>query len=105
MPTEPQPPTIAEIVRAAADAADPAGADPAVDELIGRFEDRDEPVTGVQDIEETFVEARRIIDPEGDSQALAQAVAVAIYLAFRRDELGSDREELLRLATRAEDVG
>jgi hypothetical protein len=30
------------------------------------------------------------------------AVAVATYLAFRRDELDDDREELLRLAARAE---
>jgi hypothetical protein len=46
MPTEPE---IAEIVRAAAEAADPPGADDAVTALITRFEDRDEPVTTVTD--------------------------------------------------------
>jgi hypothetical protein len=30
------------------------------------------------------------------------AVAVATYLAFRRDEIDDDREDLLRLAARAE---
>lgn len=104
MPREPETPTLAEVVRAGADAADPTGADEAVTELITRFEDRDEPVTTVGDIEEQLIEARRAIDLDGDSQPLATAVAVAIYLAFRRDELGSDPEELIRLATRAEDV-
>ena len=105
MPREPETPTLAEVVRAAAEAADPAGADDAVTELITRFEDRDEPVTTVGDVEEQLIEARREIDLDGDSRPLATAVAVAIYLAFRRDELGSDPEELVRLATRAEDVG
>jgi hypothetical protein len=49
MPTEPESPTLAEIVRAAAEAADPPGADDAVTALITRFEDRDEPVTTVTD--------------------------------------------------------
>jgi hypothetical protein len=104
MPTEPQTPTVAEIVRAAADAADPAGSDDAVTQLITRFEDRDEPVTTVTDIAEQLTEARAIIDVDGDSGPLATATAVAIYLAFRRDQIGTDREELIRLATRAEDV-
>ena len=30
------------------------------------------------------------------------AIAVATYLAFRRDEMDDDREDLLRLAARAE---
>lgn len=104
MPREPETATLAEVVRAAAEAADPTGADDAVTALITRFEDRDEPVTTVGDVEEQLLEARRAIDLDGDSRPLATAVAVAIYLAFRRDELGSDPDELIRLATRAEDV-
>jgi hypothetical protein len=104
MPTEPQTPTLAEVVRVAAETADPDGADPAVTDLITRFEDRDEPVTAVADVEEELVEARGAIDIDGDSRPLAIAVAVATYLAFRRDQIDSEPEELIRLATRAEDT-
>jgi hypothetical protein len=104
MPTEPHTPTLAEIVRAAVDVADPYGADDRVTELMTRFEDRDEPVTAVlNNIEEEMAEAHGVIDPERDSEALANAVAVATYLAFRRDQLHDDPDELIRRATKAED--
>jgi hypothetical protein len=104
MPTEPQTPTFAQVVRVAAETADPAGADQAVADLVLRFEDRDEPITSVADVEEELAEARAAIDLDGDSERLATAVAVATYLAFKRGEIGADRDELIRLATRAEDV-
>ena len=104
MPTEPHTPTLAETVRAACDVADPSAADERVTELLTRFEDRDEPVTTVIDIEEQLAEAHGIIDPDGDSQALRNAVAVATYLAFRRDQFDADPDELIRRATAAEDV-
>ena len=47
MPTEPHIPTLAEVVKAAVDAADPTGADELVTELLTRFEDRDEPASAV----------------------------------------------------------
>jgi hypothetical protein len=103
MPTEPHTPTLAETVRAAADVADPNGADDRVTELITRFEDRDEPVTTVDDVEEQLAEAHRIIDPDADSQALRNAVAVATYLAFKRDQFDADPDDLIRRATAAED--
>jgi hypothetical protein len=105
MPTEPLPPTLAEVINAAVDAADPMGADDAVAELQRRFEDRDEPVTAVVDtIEEELLEARRIIDLEGDSMPLRTAVAVAIYLAFKPAQIGTRADELIRLAERAESL-
>src|SRR4051812_24971326 len=104
MPTEPHTPTVAEIVRTASEVADPTGADDRVTDLITRFEDRDEPVTTVTDIEEQLAEAHGIIDPDGDSESLRTAVAVATYLAFRRDQINEDRQELIRRATKAEDV-
>jgi hypothetical protein len=104
MPTEPHTPTLAEIVRIGSEVADPSGSDDRVTELITRFEDRDEPVTTVGDVEQELAEAHGIIDPEGDSETLRNAVAVATYLAFRRDQIHEDREELIRRATRAEDV-
>ena len=104
MPTDPHTPTLAEVVRAAAEVADPGGADDAVTELITRFEDRDEPISTVLDVEQQLAEAHGIIDPDHDSEALSNAVAVATYLAFRRDQLDTEPAELIRLATRAEDV-
>jgi hypothetical protein len=103
MPTDPHTPTLAEVVRVAGEVADPAASDDRVAELLTRFEDRDEPVTTVDDIEEQLAEARRIIDPDADSEPLRNAVAVATYLAFRRDQLGADPDELIRRATAAED--
>src|SRR3954454_1316339 len=101
MPTEPHTPTLAEIVRAACEVADPAAGDDRVSDLLTRFEDRDEPVTAVQDVEEQLAEAHGIIDPDADSELLRNAVAVATYLAFRRDQLHADPEELIRRASAA----
>jgi hypothetical protein len=103
MPTDPHTPTLAEVVRAAAEAADPAAADDRVNDLIMRFEDRDEPVSAVGDVEEQLAEAHGIIDPDGDSEALRNAVAVGTYLAFKRNELNDDPNDLIRRATAAED--
>jgi hypothetical protein len=104
MPTEPHTPTFAEIVRIACEVADPSGGDPAVTDLLTRFEDRDEPITTVLDVEQQLAEAHGIIDPDRDSDALANAVAVGTYLAFRRDQIHADPEELIRRANAAEDV-
>jgi hypothetical protein len=104
MPTDPHTPTLAETVHRACEVADPTGADDAVTELLTRFEDRDEPVSTVTDVEQQLAEAGGIIDPDGDSQPLATAIAVATYLAFRRDEFQADGQELIRLAMKAEDV-
>jgi hypothetical protein len=104
MPTEPHTPTLSEVVHRATEVADPSGGDDRVTELLTRFEDRDEPVSAVDDVEEQLAEAHGIIDPDRDSEALSNAVAVATYLAFRRDEINADADELVRLANRAEDV-
>src|SRR3954452_16896178 len=104
MPTDPHTPTFAEIVRIACEVADPDASDDRVTDLLVRFEDRDEPVTTVADVEEQLAEAHGIIDPDADSEPLRNAVAVATYLAFRRDQLKADPDELIRRATAAEDV-
>ena len=102
MPTEPSPPTLAEVVHRAAEAADPTGAEEGVAQLLARFEDRDEPVTGVPDVEEEIAEQKGAVDPQDEDPAVVLAAAVAVYLAHRRDELGDDPDHLLRLAARAE---
>ena len=103
MPTDPHTPTVAELVRIGAEVADPSASDDRVTELITRFEDRDEPVTAVEEIDLQLAEVHGIIDPDRDSEPLSNAVAVATYLAFRRDQIGDDPEQLIRLATRAEE--
>jgi hypothetical protein len=102
MPAEPEPVTVAEVVHRAIEVTDPEGANDALAELLERFEDDNEPVTGVEDFEEAVSEVVNSVgDPQLDPE-LAMAEAVAVYLAHRRDELSDDPVELLRLAVRAE---
>ena len=102
MPTEPETPTLAEVVDRAVAVCDPAGAHESVADLLVRFEDRDEPVTALPDIDAQMAEATGALDPDGIDPALAMTAAVAVYLAHRRTQMDSAREELLRLAARAE---
>jgi hypothetical protein len=105
MGTEPQRPTVSEVVRRAIEAVDPGGLDAGLAELERAFEDDDRPISAVADPESLFEEARReraAADPTGADPGLEVAAAVATYLAFRRDEVDEQREELLRLAIRAE---
>jgi len=81
---------------------DPEGVDDGVSALLTRFEDRDEPVTGIEDIEQLMAEAQGAVDPEAEDPAVVMAAAVTTYLAFRRTEADRDREHILRLAARAE---
>ncbi len=103
MPTNPQPVTLAEVVHKAVEVcAD--GSQDALDELEQTFEDADEPIAAIGDIEELLDE--RIGPPEFDDPevepAFAMARAVILYLAHRRDERDAEPAELLRLAARAE---
>jgi hypothetical protein len=102
MPTEPDPIIVYDVVNRAVDVVDPDRADDDVADFLERFEDADEPIQGIPDIGERFAEAAGARDPEGENPALQMAVAVATYLAFRRDELDDDPEDILRLAARAE---
>jgi hypothetical protein len=102
MPTEPAPVTLSQVVHRAVEVCDPAGTDPDLADFFIRFEDADEPVTAIEDVEQRMAEAAGALDPEGDLPALQMAAAVATYLSFRRDEVDEDPNELLRLAARAE---
>jgi hypothetical protein len=97
-----QTPTLSEVVRVAVDVVDP-DADQGLEDFLVRFEDRDEPIAGLQEtIEQQVAEAVGSLDPESEDPALQMAGAVVTYLAFRRDEVSDDRESILRLAARAE---
>ncbi len=102
MPTEPEIATLSQVVHRAAHAVDPTATDDGVWDLYRRFEDRDEPITAVQTLSETLAEGAGAIDPQAEDPAVQMTIAVATYLAFRRDEIDDDPEELMRLAARAE---
>src|SRR5829696_8210740 len=98
MPTEPEPVTISQIVHRAVEIVDPDGADEDVVELLRRFEDADTPVTAVDDIDTRIAEVAGVIDPQEDAPVLQVARAVSVYLAFRRDEVTEDPDDILRRA-------
>jgi sirohydrochlorin ferrochelatase len=102
MPTEPAPVTLAQVVHRATEVVDPEGADADVVDLLVRFEDADEPVTAIEDVELRIAEGAGAIDPQEESGPVQVARAVATYLAFRRDEVTDDPDEIVRLAIRAE---
>lgn len=98
MGTEPQTISVADVVRRAVDACD--ANDEALVDLLERFEDADEPVTVVDDIE------RRLTEADGGDDlahpAVTMAIATAVYLAHRRDMVDASDEDLLRTAARSE---
>ncbi len=102
MPTEPAPVTLFEIARRAVDVCDPADADSRLGDLLAQFEDADEPVTAIDNLEERVAIAVEGVDVEIDDPAVSMAAAVILYLARRRDELHDQPEKILRLAARAE---
>lgn len=102
MPTEPQPVTLAQIVRRAAEVVDPDDADAAVGDFEIAFEDADEPVRALDDVEQRVATVLYDLDPNVESGSLSMVGALTTYLSYRRDEVNADSEELLRLAARAE---
>lgn len=98
-----QTPTLAEVVRLAVEHVDPEGGNDALADLLIRFEDRDEPISQVQTtVEQELAEAAGAIDPDGIDPTVQMAAAVVTYLAYRRDEGDGERDDVLRLAARAE---
>lgn len=101
MPTEPEPLTLSEIVHRAVEVCEDSTSQ-GLDELLQRFEDADEPITGIEDVEARLVAAIGPVEFDEDDAALTMARAVIVYLAHRRDEFEQDDIELVRLAARAE---
>ena len=99
MPTEPEPLTLARAVHRAVEVCSRSAS---LDELLERFEDADEPISSVEDIERRLDEALGPIEADEDDGALTMARAVVVYLAHRRDEIDADPVELLALAARSE---
>ncbi len=98
-----QTPTVAEVVRRAVDACAFEGDPDALAEFFLRFEDRDEPVTALgESASREFFEQEGMVEGQDPEPSLVMAAAVATYLAFRRDGVTDDEDDLLRLAARAE---
>jgi hypothetical protein len=97
-----RPVTLFEIVKRAVDIVDPDDDDPDMGQLEEVFEDADEPVTGIENLEERVALAIEGIDNEVESPGVSVAAATILYLAYRRDELDDDPDDVLRLAARAE---
>ena len=102
MPTDPPPITLFEIAKRAVEICDPAGGDARLGDLLAQFEDADEPVTAIENLEERVAIAVEGVDIELDDPAVSMAAAAILYLAHRRDELGDEPAKILRLAARAE---
>ena len=98
------PPSLFDVVHRAVEVTDPTGRY-GLDDLLEHVEDNDEPVTAHANIEQDLAELKGHIDPQDEDPAAMMAIAVATYLAFRRDELDDDPDTLLRLAARAEYEG
>jgi hypothetical protein len=95
------PPSLFEVVHRAVEVTDPSG-EFGVGDLLRYVEDSDEPVTAHEDIEENLAELKGRVDPQDEDPAVMMAIAVATYLAFRRDEIQDDPANIVRLAARAE---
>jgi hypothetical protein len=103
MPTNPEPVTLSQVARRAAEVVDPADDDPDVADLLAQFEDADEPIKGVlESLEERVAEAVGRVDTDGILPAVQMMGSVIVYLGFRRDEVTDVDADILRLAARAE---
>jgi hypothetical protein len=102
VPTEPKPITLFDVARRAVEISDPDDSDGSLGDLLAQFEDADEPVTAIQNLEERVAIAVEGVDVEIDDPAVSMAAATILYLAHRRDELDAEPSRILRLAARAE---
>ena len=102
MPTEPRPVSLFDVVRRAVEVCDPNDSDPGLGELLEQFEDADERVTSVENLEERLAIAMEGIDVDIEDPAASMAATTVLYLAHRRDELHDAPDKILRMAARAE---
>lgn len=104
MPTEPAPLTLSQVVHRAVEVCDPAGNDSDLADFFIRFEDADEPLAGLEDVEQRMAEAAGALDPEGDTPSLQMAAAVATLpvLLSRRGRRGFGGAAQARLARRVQ---
>jgi hypothetical protein len=81
-------PTVSDLVRRAVEACDPGDGDQALGRFEQQFEDDDEPITAVENLEERLAHAAEDADYEIENPAVSVASAVVLYLAGNRGEAG-----------------
>jgi len=99
---QPNPLTVAQLVRRAVAICDPDDEDADLGDFEVQLEDDDEPISAVENLEERLAVAVEGADVLLEKPAVMMATVVALYLANRPDELRADPEHVLRLAARAE---
>jgi hypothetical protein len=102
MPTEPRPISLFDVAKRAVEISDPDDRDSRLGDLLAQFEDSDEPVSAIQNLEERVAIAVEGVDVDIDDPAVSMAAAAILYLAHRRDEIHDEPSTILRLAARAE---
>src|SRR4029077_2969142 len=97
-------PSVSDVVRRAVEICDPDDVDQALGDLEEQFEDDDEPITAVENIDERLAIALEGTDYEGETPAVAVASAVARYLAEHPGEAdgGANAENTIRHAVEAQ---
>jgi hypothetical protein len=98
----PHPISLFDVAKRAVEVADPDAADARLSDLLVQFEDDDEPVTSIDNLEERVAIALEGVDVEIGDPAVSMAAAMILYLAHRRDELHDDPHKILRMTARAE---
>src|SRR3984885_8201323 len=73
MPTEPRPISLFDVARRAIEISDPDDRDSRLGDLLEQFEDADEPVTAIQNLEERVAIAVEGVDVEIDDPAGSRA--------------------------------
>jgi hypothetical protein len=99
---DPDPLTVAQVVRRAVEICDPEDDDADLGDFEAFFEDDDEPVSAVLNLETRLAVAEEGVDVLLEKPAVMMATAVALYLAYRPDEMRGEPDKVLRLAARAE---
>jgi hypothetical protein len=102
MPRDSDPLTLAEAVRRACDLVDPDDNDAVIGDFERAFEDADEPIRAIDDVEERVGAVLSELDPAVANGSLSMAGAVTVYLRFRPNEHRVEPAKLLRLAAEAE---
>jgi hypothetical protein len=94
---------VSDVVRRAVEICDPDDVDQTLGRLEEQFEDDDEPVTAVENLEERLAIALEGADDEGENPAVAVASAVVLYLAEHPAEMdGADPDHVVERAVRAQ---
>jgi hypothetical protein len=96
------PPTLSELVREAAGIVDPEDKSELVGDFERWFEDDDDPVSTVPNLDRRLAGAIDKLDPDGAEPALTVAASVASYLATLPRHAPRDADRVVEQALRVQ---